>query len=447
MSLRLRWAAWGSMWERYRDVFTYAWRERQNLGDHFLTEDEAAFLPAALALQEKPLSGTAKWTGRVLMLLVLSAIAWSVMGTADIIVTANGKVVPSARTKTITSVDVAVVRALYVQEGQSVKAGDVLLELDRSSTDAEHDKAEGDAALAALEVARSQAMIKAVDALAAPRLASVAGTSTAQWLEAQRQLDGQWRDFHAKLMRFDDLIAQYTQELPLATQRAADYKALLQNHDVSEHSWIEKEQARIDVSRQLADATDQRRSLIAQTRKEAHDTLLEGVRTEAASHQDARRAGEHSKLLTLRSPVDGTVQQLTVHTLGAAVPAAQPLMMIVPQEHQVEIEAFLDNKDVGFVQLGQDVQVKIDAFEYTKYGTVPGHVSHVSQDAIQDEKKGLLYSVKVALDKPTINVDGQLMKLSAGMSVNAEIKTGSRRVIEYVLSPLAQHVHEALHER
>ncbi len=122
-------------------------------------------------------------------------------------------------------------------------------------------------------------------------------------------------------------------------------------------------------------------------------------------------------------------------------------MQIVPKENVVEVEAFLENKDVGFVRTGQDTEVKIDAFEYTKYGTIAAKVKHVSQDAIQDEKRGLIYATKIVLEKNYIIVDGKEMPLTAGMSINAEIKTGTQRVIEYVLSPLMKHQREAMRER
>ena len=122
-------------------------------------------------------------------------------------------------------------------------------------------------------------------------------------------------------------------------------------------------------------------------------------------------------------------------------------MQIGPVQHQVEIEATLENKDIGFVEEGQNAQVKIDAFEYTKYGTVPGKVAHVSRDAFQDDKKNLIYSARVLLDHSTLQVEGKAMPLNPGMTVNVEIKTGTRRVIEYLLSPLIQHQREALHER
>ena len=139
--------------------------------------------------------------------------------------------------------------------------------------------------------------------------------------------------------------------------------------------------------------------------------------------------------------------KLTVHTLGGVVPAAQPIMQIVPRDGPVEVEAFMENKDKGFVRVGQSVAVKVDTFNYTKYGTLPGRVTHISQDAIPDEKRGLLYAVKIALDKTSLDVEGQDTPVTPGMAINAEIKTGSRRIIEYVLSPLIRHTHEAMSER
>ena len=469
MSLGHRFAALRELLRRYRVIFAHFWRERHTVKGGLFNEHEAEFLPAALALQERPISATARLTAWVLISLVLIALLWSILGKMDIVVNATGKIIPSGYTKTIASVDVASVRALHVEEGQSVKAGDLLIELDTSSSDAEHDKAIGDAKVGNLQIARSKALIHAVDTLTPPHLAEVAGVSSTQWQAEQSHLTGQFQDFKSKLERFNGQIAHYKEDLPLATQRANDYKALSLNHDVSEHAWIEKEQARIELAGQLSEAEHQRDALITETKKDAYDALTEGAKNAAASTEDAKRAGEHSKLLFLRAPVDGTVQQLTVHTVGGVVQAAQPLMLIVPKQNQVEVEAFLENKDIGFVHEGQPAAVKIDAFDYTKYGTVPAIVTHVSQDAIEDGKsdssaapngsassnsaqaaagvKGLRYSSKITLNKTTMDIDGKQMPLSDGMSVNVEIKTGTRRVIEYILSPLVQHEHEALNER
>jgi len=447
MSARHVLQAWRELARRYGQVFAHAWSQRDRLAMPDLRPDEAEFLPAALALQGRPVSPAARWVARVLMALVAIAFAWAILGRIDIVVDAHGRVVPSSRTKTITSMEIGVVRALHVSDGQLVKTGDRLIELDTRVSDSEHDKAVGDQQSAQLQVARSRAMLAALDSGAPPQLSALSGMPADKVADARRQLEDQWRDYDAKRARLDQDIARYADALPLAAQRAKDYEALARDHDVSQHAWSEKEQARIDLEGQLRDARAEQAALKAEARRTAHDALYEAQRLLGEAAQDARRAQVHSELLVLDAPVDGTVQQLAVHTLGAAVPAAQPLMEIVPSDGPVEIEAMLDNKDVGFVVEGQPAQVKIDAFTYSKYGTVPAHVAHVSRDAVQDEKKNWLYAVTIVLDRPTLAVDGKEVRLSPGMTASVDIRTGNRRVIEYVLSPLVEHAKESLHER
>ncbi len=439
--------AYGSLLKHYKDTFAFYWKQRHALSDKLLTETEAEFLPAALALQGKPVSPAARLTAKVMGALVLALLIWAIVGKMDIIVNAQGKVIPGGYTKTIASVDVASVKKLYVEEGQAVKAGDLLVELDTSATDAEESKAQGDRAEAMLQVERSKALINAIDTGRLTTLAPIPGASSEKLHSEQSHLEGQYRDFQAKLRRLEGDIAHYSEALPLATQQANDYAELEKNKDVSHHQWIEKEQARVELAGQLRDATDQRTALIEETRRTAMDQLTEGEKNAAESNQDALRSGAHSKLLRLTAPVDGTVQQLTMHTVGGVVEAAKPIMLIVPNEKAVEVEAFMENKDVGFVIEGQPAQVKVDTYEYTKYGTISGQVIHVSRDAIDDEKKGLIYSTIIKLNQNSMDIDGRRMPLTAGMSANVEIKTGERRIIEYVLSPLVRHVSESLNER
>lgn len=447
MSLKHKLEAYAFLLRHYRQVFGRFWKERDQLGGNLFKEDEAEFLPAALSLQERPVSPSLRITAKILMALVAFVLLWAIFGRMDIVVNATGEIIPSERTKTIASVEVASVKALYVEEGQAVKEGEVLIELDASAADAEYGKAMSSITEATLQIARSRAMIEAVDSRKPPKLAPIAGVPVEKLQEAQGHLNGQYQDFMTKLQRLEGAITRYSSALPLATQRASDYRELAQNHDVSMHAYLEKEQARVDLEGQLTEAKNTRAALIAETRRAAFDAQAEGDRIVGAGRQDAMRTETRSKLLKLTSPVDGTVQQLTVFTVGGVVPAAQPLMKIVPNEDHLIVEAMLENKDIGFVEEGQTAAVKIAAFEYTKYGTIPARVLHVSRDAIKDEKKGLLYSVIIALDKSSISVKGEDMPLSAGMSVNVEIKTGTRRVIEYVLSPLLQHAKESLNER
>jgi hemolysin D len=467
-NFRLRLLAWRELIERYQQHVAHFWAQRHEGTPPDLKAHESEFLPSALALQMAPVSPAGRWVARILLSLLLALLFWSVLGKMDIIVNATGKIIPSDYSKTIASVETARVNGLFVKEGQSVVAGDLLIELDTRMSDREQDKATGDRQTALLQVARSRALLASIQAKQLVPMVSVEGISAERVFEARHHLESQWQDFEAKLTRLDGEIARYKRQLPLVTLRVNDYKALVRDHDVSLHACLEKEQEQIELEGRLADVTNQRQVHIFETRKNAEEALNEGVRGAQSSGQDAERAAAHSDLLHLKAPVAGTVQQLTVHTVGGVVQSAQPIMVIVPRQHQVEVEAFIENKDVGFVTEGQNAQVKIETFDYTKYGTVSGRVSHVSRDAIESNtqmgsetsvqahqdgskkdspKKGPMYAIKVVLDQSAMTIDGRKVALTPGMSVSIEIKTGSRRIIEYFLSPLMQHAHESFNQR
>lgn len=465
--VRLRLLSSRELIERYRQHVAHFWSKRLELTHLELKAHESEFLPSALSLQAAPVSPAGRWVARILMALLLSTLLWSILGRMDIIVNAMGKVIPADRIKTIASVETARVNGLFVEEGQAVDAGDLLIELDTRMSDRERDKAIGDRDMALLQVARSRALLASIDANKLKSMVGVERVPSERVADAQLHLESQWEDFCAKLARLDGEIATYQRQLPLVTQRANDYKVLARDHDVSVHVWLEKEQDRVELEGRLADVRNQRRAHIAETRKNAQDALNDGLKQAQSSGQDADRAAVHSDLLRLTAPVAGTVQQLTVHTLGGVVQSAQPLMVIVPRQHQLEVEAFIENRDIGFVTKGQRAQVKVETFDYTKYGTVSGRVSHVSRDAIdpnsqtgalspspvyrydskKDSSRGPMYSVKVLLDQSSMTIDGRQVALTPGMGVSIEIKTGSRRIIEYFLSPLIQHAHESFNQR
>ncbi len=447
MSLRFKGLALLELGRRYWLVWKHFWQHRKELTPPALKAHEAEFLPAALAVQGRPVSPAGRWIAFLMVSLVVILLLWSVLGETDVIVNGQGKIIPSTRTKTITSVEVAAVKNLYVSEGQKVRAGELLVELDTRTSQADAGKAKAEWQDAYLQAVRSRTLLMALETGHLTPLPKDNEVQRSRWNDAELQLQAQWADFQSKRRRLDDEIRRYAQALPLAQQRAKDYADLLKTKDVAQHAWIEKEQQRIDLQGQLDDARNQRAALASEIRKGAQDALSESLKVMATSGQDLSRARIHEDLLRITSPIDGTVQQLTAHTVGAAVPAAQALMQIVPSQGLIEMEAFIENKDVGFIHAGQSAQVKLDTFEYAKYGTVPATVTHVSQDAIQDEKKGLIYSVKVELSKDTMTIDGRDVAITPGMSGSVEIKTGSRRIIEYVLSPLIQHVHESFHER
>lgn len=448
---------------RYRQVFAAAWRERHTGPAFLLTADEAEFSPPALALTERPVSPTARITAALLIGLVALTLAWAALGRVNIVANAVGQVIPSTRTQTIAAVETAVVRAIDVKEGQAVRSGEVLLTLDARPFRADYQKAIAEERTADLKMARASALIAAMARQRSPWLPKVAGIPASQLHEAQRHLAAQYLAFTAKLAELDAAIDRYTQALPVAREREQIYSRLLRTHDVSRDEWLARDQESLDLEGRLADAKTARDAFIAQTRREAYDAFTAAAQTAAVARQEAIRAASQATWFTLRAPVNGTVQQLIVHTVGGVVPAAQPLMRIVPAEERMEVQVYLQNKDVGFVRVGQQAKVKIAAFDYTRYGTIPGRVVSVSRDAVEgsailqeigEQAKrsstadvGSRYLVRVALQRSTMKVEGHVVPLLPGMAVTAEIKTGRRRVIDYFLSPLLREGTGSLHER
>lgn len=475
MGMNMRGEALRDLWRRYGAAFRLAWQHRVAMEPLPRLPHEAQFLPAALSLQESPPSPAPRVAMWLLCGFMLMALMWASLGHVDVVATAQGKVVPSDRTKTIQSFATASVKAIHVSDGQRVKAGELLIELDATLTQADTERVVGEQALAELQVARGQALLEALDAGREPVLKRLAGVDEARDREARRLLAWQYAEFAARLSRImadtarreaelrstQELVKKLEQIVPIAQQRAQDFRSLVEQNFVSRHGYLEREQERIEQEADLAtqrsrlrelqaalgEVQGQRSALDAETRRMTLDSITEGQQRLDALRQEWKKADSRGRLMRLTSPVDGTVQQLAVHTEGGVVTEAQPLMVIVPSDHPLEVEAFVENKDIGFIRPGQTAVVKIETFQYTRYGTLDAEMVSVSHDALSDEKRGLIYSSRVRLPKTSLRVDGSDVSLTPGMAVTVEVKTGQRRVIEYFLSPLIQHGTESLRER
>lgn len=463
--------------QRYRQVWRESWGQRKRMETPKRLPHELAFMPAALTLQDSPAHPAPRVFAWGIMLFFVLALAWAYFGTIEVVAVAPGKIVPSGKTKLIQSSETAVVKAIHVSDGQRVQVGEVLIELDATSADTEVRRTQGDLLAARIDRARSTAMLQAIEHQQEPMLArdSMVDLSPEQTLSAQRWLQGQYQEYRSQLAQADAEILQRTadiqaaqvqvvslrQALPIATQLAEDYQRLLAQQYVARHEYLQKEQARLDVLRQLSvqqasvlqstaargEAQRRREGVVAQTRRSMLDLQQEAVQKEASLVQLLTKARYQEALTQLKASVAGTVQQLAVHTVGGVVTPAQALMVIVPTDQPVEVEALLENKDVGFVRAGQAVTVKVETFTFTRYGTVEGEVIGVSNDAIDDEKRGPVYSSRIRLKEDYLNIKGERVALSPGMSVTAKVKTDQRRVLDYFLSPLRQHVQESLRER
>jgi membrane fusion protein, hemolysin D len=457
--------------------------------------EELAFLPAALEIVETPPSPIGRTIGATIILLFCAALIWASAGTIDIVASAPGKIVPSGRTKVIQPFETGVVRSIRVQDGQAVKAGDVLIELDPTVNAAERDHLRDDLLAEQLNIARLHAALAGGDNPAAD-FTSPAGANAAL-VSAQRQLlQNQVTEYRAKVAALARQQAQKEAEqgtigaiihklettIPVIQQRVDIRKTLMDKELGSKLTYFEilqqlvEQQEDLDVQKSHLREAEAAASAIRETRGQAEaeyrrtlsDELAKAEQKANGLAQDLIKAEQKTKLQVLTAPVDGVVQQLAIHTVGGVVTPAQALLVVVPSDSRMEIEAMVSNRDIGFVHAGQDAEIKIDTFNFTRYGLLHGQVLSVSQDAVirdrkQDraddrglgtqnessEPKGqeLSYTARISLGRTRMQIDDRVVNLSPGMATTVEIKTGSRRIASYLLSPLLRYRQETLRER
>jgi hemolysin D len=463
---------------KYAAAFRDAWRGRKSMAPASLEAHELEFLPAHLELRDSPLSPAPLWVARLIVAFALLALAWSVWGEVDIVVVASGKVVPGSRTKVIQPLEPGVIKRIAVRDGDRVRNGDLLVELDATSVGADVSKSQNELASAQLGAARAQALLEA-QAQAHPEVRmppSLPGASQQQRAEqlslAQAQLSeyrargsalqAELAQRQAELASAREVLSRSEQTMPLVRERAANYKALLDQQLVARHAYMEREQDRVEREGELAthrarlgeaEAAVQRQmrqidSLATEFRRTALELLATSRQQISLSGSETVKSRQRDALTRLTAPIDGVVQQLVVHTAGGVVQTAQVLMVIVPLEDHVEIEAWVENKDVGFVKQGQRAAVKVDAFPYTRFGLLEGKVGLVSSDAVQDEKRGPIFQARITVPaRELVLNDASKVALSPGMAVTADIATGRRSLISYFLSPLQALTSESLRER
>lgn len=442
-----------------------------------LTEQDIyEFLPAAIEIERSP----APKAGRVILwaivALFLIAIAWACVGKVDVVAVAQGKVIPSERVKQIQPLEAATVADIHVEEGAHVNAGDPLITLDSTATDADVRRYHKEWQEAYAQHLRLTALATWLQGdQKAPILPADTSLDELQRLSQTTLLQQEAAEYVAKLnalhqdaerLGFERNMTQAEIQkqqrlLPVMKERTDALEKLYQQQYVAKIQFLELQQQLIEVEQDL---------MVQQARLKTLDASLSAnqAQQQALKHEQQKntltqmqaldiqvstlaeekaKAEQRAKQYKLIAPIAGSVQQLAVHTLGGVVTPAQVLMEIVPENSTLEVEAFLLNQDIGFVKNGQEAEVKVETFNFTKYGLIDAEITTLSEDAIQDEKQGLIYRALFKLKTDKLLVENKWIKLSPGMNVTAEVKTGRRRMIEYFLSPLLRYKQESIRER
>jgi hemolysin D len=467
-----------------------------------LHAEDREFLPAAVEILETPPSVIAVSFIWLICAIFAAAIAWSYFGKLDIYAVASGKLQLAGRSKVVQPLDPGKVAAVLVENGSRVKQGDVLLELDPTETAADQEKLTRDLSSAEAEAARRKSAIEQArrDSAASPqpiafnpetsdvvrrREERVLAADLAQLAASVASLQADLEKSEATERRLRDSIAQRENLIALtkervemrqtldtrgAGSRALVIDALTQYEtelttQTSETGQLRETAAGIQVTRRKMTET------VSQFVADQSQKLAEAERKRDQIMQDLVKARNKNARTRLTAPVSGVVQQLAVTTVGQVVNSGQSLMTIVPLDAPLEIEAMILNKDIGFVEPGQPAVVKVDAFPFTRYGTLVGTVTKVSSDAVDmrdspnlsdaaaavkvqgmspntgSSRPELAFPATIKLERRSIDVDGREVNLTPGMTATVEINTGRRRVIDYALSPLREAIGQTGHER
>jgi hemolysin D len=486
---------------RHWQVFRESWRNQNEADQAFKPKAEHEFLPAALEIMEKPPSPGLRWLLLMTCGLFVLALIWSILGRIDVVAIAAGKTVPGENVKIVQPIEIGAVRAIHVRNGQFVRKGELLIELDPTLATA--DEAQSTQSLRSAQIikARNDALLAHLRGAPA-RFVPPEGTSpeiaateeafvrnaVAQYEAQKSALIQQRAESEANLAATKAEIGKLEEVLPYIDKQMNARAELTEKGFFSRLKLLEYEQLRAEHLRNIevqranfarSQASIRRleaelQALRAGFGRTAFTDLAEAEREAGLAGEQLRKAARMRQYQELRAPVDGVVQQLAVTTVGGIVQPAQPLMVIVPCSGDgaaaascnggVTVEAFVQNKDIGFVKVGQRVAVKLEAFNFTDYGLIEGKVTNISRDAIDQSQQpvgsvkdgngrpvqpGLVYAARIEL---VCAAKGRTRnplcdRVQPGMSLQAEIKTGRRRIIQYLLSPISQALSEAGREK
>ncbi len=459
------------------------------------------FLPAHLEILETPASPKLSFMLWTLCGMMAAAIGWSSLAKIDIYAEAQGRIQPSGRSKVVQPLDVGRISEIAVSNGSRVKAGDLLVALE--ATQSEADRAAASAELQSLHAEIARRTTEIVDVQAGVDNPSIIypndvsesyrrrddAVFQAEMTQYRAQVDSlqaQLAEKTARSQRLRDgtaarekVIASLTEKFnmkqTLEARLSGSHAAVLDASQVLENEqrnladdrgqMLENDAAAVSLQRKLDQA--KRDFLATQNQK-----LNDAQRKRDDVEQTFIKANDKAQHARISAPIDGTVQQMAVTTVGQVVTSGQPLMVVVPSTGALEVMALVQNQDIGFIKLEQEVVLKVDAFPFSHYGTLKGVVKRISNEAVDSQEatassdastlarplngsavsgsqkvQNLVYPVTVQLNKSFITADGKDVPLMPGMMVTAEVQTGDRRVIQYLLAPIWEASSQAAHER
>jgi hemolysin D len=433
----------------------------------------AEFMPGVLAVREQSPSPLGRATLWCLTALVAATLVWACYSEVSVVAEASGRVITSGRSKIVQSPADGVVTDIRIREGQAVKAGELLIGLDPTLIEADRARLESEHHEARQTGHRLRSLLLQLqdtqwletethgDKVTSPSQSHLIASQLAQH-RAQLESDGhEIRTQERMLEQTLSLVSKLAQTLPLVEEQAAKLKYLVAEKLQPRLNWLDVEKRRIEhlhdlksaearaaeIRSRIAMLEQDRTSAVAAFRADLLDQWIRATHALEKLESERLKLEERRARHLLVSPVDGVVQQVGATSDGAVVSKGQTLVTLVPLDEKLELEAQIRNRDIGFVSPGQPARIKLEAFPFTRYGVIEGTVRHVSQDAIESETGELVFPARVELEAQEVRIAGNAIRLTPGMTARVEVTTGTRTIMDYLISPLMRFKDESFQER
>lgn len=434
----------------------------------FHTKDKHQFTPLLVEIEDRPTSPLGRSLLYAILAFMTIGLLWLFLAKIDVVVSARGKVVPDGEIKTLQPVETGVIGSILVKEGQSVKKGEILMEIDPSITQSDLSSKQKNLSLLELEIDRLNALVNDRPFIPRPDCNETSAIATQQMIytstrmaydqqrqvlqEQIRQNDEQTQTAKADKSRLKQLLAS-------AKEREARLKEVLdiiakreyedaQNQRVEyQEQFTMKEHVIAQSQGKLNELTQQLRLITQEYRNKLLAELTQKSKEATSLRTEVETTQFRNAKQQIIAPVDGTIGKLLVHTVGGVVTPAEKLLTLIPKGVPLIIKATVQNQDIGFITKEMEAAVKIDTFDFQKYGLLHGKVRHIADDAIEDEKLGPVYEIAITPSDTTLKGEGKTLSIHPGMSVTAELKVGKRRVIEFFIYPMIKYLDEGLSVR
>ena len=371
-------------------------------------EKETEFLPAILEVTETPPSPTGRLVMWSILTLIVVGLVWAFLGHINEVAVANGKVIPSGQAKTVQVKNKGIIKEILVEEGQQVQEGDVLVVLDPTTADADYDSLKKRAAYYKLDIQRLTAELsnqpftpeedpdlEAHDLAAEVALYQSRTSDHKTQRQSRQDVIDQKK---AKLQATQTTYEKYANGLKIAQEKERRLQELKEQNAISEFQLLEQQKETIEYAKnaqaelesvssiqaEIAEAEQNLANVDAAYRKDIMTSLVNAKKEYYSVTESIKKADEDARMATIVAPSSGRVYNLSVHTVGGIVTDAQPLMQIVPEDVTLEFEVYADNKDIGFIKHGMEAEVKVETFNFQKFGMIKADVTEISADAVNE---------------------------------------------------------------